>query len=87
MIVFQFASVIVWYLVRRPSGIDISAISGVELAAALVLGSYGQLLNLAIYKAIGRVGVYYGSSPISFYSKLVLFDLLLSIYKHFISCT
>lgn len=58
--VIQFSSVVYWYLLRRPSGIDFTAISPLQYLLTLLLGGAGQVLNAAIFKAIGHEGVYYG---------------------------
>lgn len=56
----QFASVIVWFAARKPTGIDVFEIPLVAAVCGGLLIAYGQTLNVGIYKAIGHVGVYYG---------------------------
>eukprot|EP01065_Artemidia_motanka_P028031 TRINITY_DN33246_c0_g1_i1.p1 TRINITY_DN33246_c0_g1~~TRINITY_DN33246_c0_g1_i1.p1 ORF type:complete len:481 (+),score=135.60 TRINITY_DN33246_c0_g1_i1:51-1445(+) len=57
--VFQFGSLFGWYLwvADPPRPADVSVLRWVT-GAQLVL--VGQLLNIAIYRAIGKAGVYYG---------------------------
>mmetsp|Transcript_28602 Transcript_28602/g.77173 ORF Transcript_28602/g.77173 Transcript_28602/m.77173 type:complete len:200 (+) Transcript_28602:64-663(+) len=60
--VIQFTALTLWFWTIRPGGLCFS-LEGVELwrwLAFLVLVSFGQALNVGIYKAIGKTGVYYG---------------------------
>jgi len=60
--VLQFTATTLWFWVIRPGGLCFS-LDNVELAtwlAFLLLVAFGQALNVGIYKAIGKTGVYYG---------------------------
>ncbi|KAL6753669.1 hypothetical protein V8C86DRAFT_2722049 [Haematococcus lacustris] len=59
----QAEAVLVWLWSQRPQGLclDLSRTHLWQWLAALLLFSFGQALNVGIYKAIGKVGVYYGT--------------------------
>jgi methylene-fatty-acyl-phospholipid synthase len=65
----QFTAVLLWFACNRADGGGGLCVLGsfappLSLAAwlaALVLGGYGQALNVGIFRAIGRDGVYYGT--------------------------
>ncbi|KAJ9519887.1 hypothetical protein QJQ45_014615 [Haematococcus lacustris] len=61
--VLQAEAVLVWLWSQRPQGLclDLSRTHLWQWLAALLLFSFGQALNVGIYKAIGKVGVYYGT--------------------------
>lgn len=56
----QFSSIAFWYVLRKPEGIDPSAISLLHFLVGGALVAAGQTLNAGIYRAIGHPGVYYG---------------------------
>lgn len=58
----QFASLLFWLWVIRPTGLCFSpeAIPLWRWLVFLLLTTVGQALNVGIYKAIGKTGVYYG---------------------------
>ncbi|KAL4430840.1 hypothetical protein ABPG75_006096 [Micractinium tetrahymenae] len=58
--VVQALGVSYWYLLRRPSGIDLAAVPPLAWIAFALLVGFGQWLNVGIFKAIGHAGVYYG---------------------------
>lgn len=51
---------IAWFLLRKPSGLDLAAVPWWGWLGAAALGGFGQLLNVGIFRAIGHEGVYYG---------------------------
>ena len=60
----QAACVVAWFRLYSPDSLTVSSVLA-QPAWRLVLGvagvAFGQCLNVAIYAAIGRNGVYYGS--------------------------
>lgn len=65
----QFTAVLLWFACNRSDGGGGLCVLGsfapsIPLAAwlaALLFGGYGQALNVGIFRAIGRDGVYYGA--------------------------
>jgi hypothetical protein len=65
----QFTAVALWFSCSRADGGGGLCVLGgfapslplVSWLAALLLGGYGQALNVGIFRAIGREGVYYGA--------------------------
>jgi protein-S-isoprenylcysteine O-methyltransferase Ste14 len=47
-------------MLRKPSGLDLLAVTPFQWIACLGLGVAGQSLNAGIFNAIGHAGVYYG---------------------------
>lgn len=47
-------------MLRKPSGLDLLAVSPLQWIACLAIGAAGQSLNAGIFNAIGHAGVYYG---------------------------
>nr|BBC28425.1 phospholipid-N-methyltransferase [Chlamydomonas asymmetrica] len=60
--VIQFGAVVLWLWSARASGLcfDLKQISLPQFLGAVLLGAFGQQLNIGIFKAIGTAGVYYG---------------------------
>jgi len=60
--VIQFTCLTFWFWTIRPDGLcfSLEAIEMWRWLAFLALVSFGQALNVGIYKAIGKTGVYYG---------------------------
>ncbi|GAB5365280.1 hypothetical protein AAMO2058_001044100 [Amorphochlora amoebiformis] len=65
---FQFGGIFLWYYFAAP-WIALADISLYQWVTGLQLILFGQLLNNAIYRAIGKNGVYYGvrlGHPVSY---------------------
>lgn len=58
----QFTCLTFWMWTTRPTGLcfDLSPVEPWRWLAFLGLLTFGQALNVGIYKAIGKAGVYYG---------------------------
>ena len=58
----QFEALALWLWCHRAQGLcfDFSRVTLWQWLAFLVLSALGQALNVGIYKAIGKKGVYYG---------------------------
>lgn len=56
----QFSAVVYWYMLHRPKGLQLSAITPLQGVVCAALGIGGQALNAGIFRAIGHAGVYYG---------------------------
>ncbi|EFN59374.1 hypothetical protein CHLNCDRAFT_137846 [Chlorella variabilis] len=56
----QFLSVAYWWLLRKPAGVDVTAVPPLAWPLGIALFAFGQWLNVGIFQAIGHPGVYYG---------------------------
>lgn len=57
--VFQYGSIFGWFFWTAPAP-ALETISSLRLLTGMQLVLVGQLLNVSIYRAIGKAGVYYG---------------------------
>ncbi|KAI7841557.1 hypothetical protein COHA_004728 [Chlorella ohadii] len=58
--IIQALAVAYWWLLRKPTGLDLAAVPLAAWPIGLGLGLFGQWLNIGIFQAIGHAGVYYG---------------------------
>ncbi len=59
--VIQFVTAVYWYVTHGPVPNPFELSNFVNLVIGSILCSFGQVLNLSVYKTLGKNGVYYGS--------------------------